>query len=241
MRFESMQGMPTLRRWAAVIALLAMSSLAMAGQAAEPQKAKYRGEVLEVKEVDPYTYLRLKTAEGEIWAAVTRAPVKKGATVTIENAIVMNQFESKALKRKFDRIVFGSLGGAGGAAADRAQPHGSAAKASVITDVSVPKAQGPDARTVAELFGKKSALKDKAAVVRGKVVKVTQNVMGKNWVHLRDGTGSAADHTNDLLVTTKELAQVGAVVVAKGTVRTEVTLGAGYTYPLLLEDATLQK
>jgi hypothetical protein len=110
-----------------------------------------------------------------------------------------------------------------------------------VGDVKVPKATGPDARTVAEIVTKKAELKDKTIVVRGKVVKFTPEVMGKNWVHLRDGTGSAADNTNDVLVTTKDQAKIGDVVVAKGIVHTDRDLGSGYSYKVLVEEATLQK
>ena len=64
-----------------------------------------------------YTYMRLKTANGEVWAAVQKVAVKKGSDVTITNAMAMNNFESKTLKRKFDVIFFGNLGPATGAAA----------------------------------------------------------------------------------------------------------------------------
>jgi len=65
--------------------------------------------------------------------------------------------------------------------------------------------------------------------------------MGKNWLHLRDGTGAAADGTNNVVVTTKDEAAIGDVVTAKGVVRTDVDLGSGYTYKVLVDSATLQK
>jgi hypothetical protein len=105
----------------------------------------------------------------------------------------------------------------------------------------VPKAEGPTARTVAEVNAQGAALKDKPVTIRAQVVKVTPEVMGKNWIHLRDGSGSAADGSNDVLVTSKALPKVGDVVVAKGTVRTDVTLGAGYAYKVLVEDVAFQK
>jgi hypothetical protein len=124
---------------------------------------------------------------------------------------------------------------------DLAQMHGAAPKAADVGDVNVPKATGPDARTVAEIVGKRTELKNKTVVVRGKVVKYTPEVMGKNWIHLRDGTGTAADGTNDVLVTSKESTKIGDVVVARGTVRTDVDLGSGYSYKVLVDEATLQK
>jgi len=66
-------------------------------------------------------------------------------------------------------------------------------------------------------------------------------VMGKNWVHVRDGSGSAADNTHDVLVTTKDETKVGDVVLVKGVVHTDVELGSGYSYKVLVEDATLSK
>ena len=214
-----------------------------AGDPPAAQGQTVKGEVLEVKEVDAYTYLRLKTKEGELWAAVNKVPVQKGTQVTVENAMVMSNFESKALKKTFDKIVFGTLAGTGAAAGggDLSHAHRGVTQTPDVADVAVPKAQGPDARTVAEIFGERAELKDKPVLLRGKVVKVTPAVMDKNWLHLRDGSGLAKDNTNDIIVTTKEQTKVGSVVVARGVVRTDIDLGSGYAYKVLIEDATLQK
>ena len=198
-----------------------------------------------MKDVDSYTYLRLKTKDGEIWAAVAKAPVKAGAEVTIENAMVMDNFESKTLKKTFDHIVFGSIAASGASTAagggDVAALHAGVAKPVDAGNIKVAKATGPDARTVAEISAKNADLKGKTVAVRGKVVKFTPAVLGKNWIHLRDGTGSATDGTNDLVVTTKDEAKVGDVVLVKGVVQTNRDLGSGYSYKLLVEEATLQK
>ena len=124
---------------------------------------------------------------------------------------------------------------------DAGQMHAGIAKPADVGDVKVPKATGPDARTVAEIIDKKAALNNKPVLVRGKVVKYTPGVMGKNWIHLQDGSGSPADGTNDVLVTTKDETKIGAVVVARGTVRTDVDLGSGYFYKVLVDEAKLQK
>ena len=224
----------------AIVVMLCASVGWTAEKPAPPQTSSINGKVLEVKDVESYTYLRLRTKDGETWAAVAKTPVKQGAEVTIENAMVMNNFESKSLKKKFDKIVFGTLGGAG-AGVDLAALHSGVAKAADVGEVKVPKATGPDARTVAEIVTKKAELKDKTVLVRGKVVKYTPEVLGKNWIHLRDGSGSATDHTNDVLVTTKDQARIGDVVIAKGVVHTDRDLGSGYSYKVLVEEATLQK
>jgi hypothetical protein len=210
-----------------------------------------RGEVLEVKDAPPYTYLRLKTKNGEMWAAVNQSTVAKGAQVTIEDALLMKDFESRSLGRKFDRIALGTLAAGGTPAAGPASaapapipganPHTTVAAAPALGNIKVAKATGNDARTVAEIVGKRGDLRDKPVTVRGQVVKFTSGVMGKNWVHLRDGTGSANDRTDDVLVTTADDTKVGEVVTARGVVRTDKDFGAGYAYQVIVEDAKLQK
>ena len=220
------------------------------GAATVPPKTEtVKGEVQEVIDANGFTYLRLKTKDGEFWASVSKAPVEKGATVTIENVMVMKDFKSKSLNRTFPVILLGNLPGAApananphaGGGAPAANPHAGMPKAPDSVDVKVSKASGANARTVAEIVGKSAELKDKPVLVRGKIVKYNQGIMGKNWLHLRDGTGSAADNSNDILVRTTAPAKLGDVVTAKGIVRTDQDFGSGYAYKVLVEDATLQK
>ncbi len=210
-----------------------------------PAATAVKGEVLEVKDVESYTYLRLKTKDGETWAAVSKAPVKKGAMVTIENATVMNNFESRSLKKTFPSILFGTLGGVGGSSPtsvnSMAMAGHNGAKTSAMVEIKVAKASGANAHTVGEIMSKAAELKGKPVLVRGQVVKYNPAIMGKNWIHLRDGSGSDADNSNDLLVTTLGQAKTGDVVTVKGVVATNKDFGSGYSYKVLVEDATLQK
>src|SRR5664279_2749842 len=133
------------------------------------------GKVLEVKDVEIYTYLRLQTASGEVWAAVSKAPVKVGTDVMVANATLMRDFESKTLKKTFPEIYFGSIAAPGAqpaaASGDMAAMHANMAKGTDVGNVKVAKATGPDARTVAEVIAKRTELKDKTVVIHGKVVK----------------------------------------------------------------------
>jgi len=220
----------------AALVLAASGFTAHATPSAQPMTLK--GEVLETRDVDNYTYLRLKTAEGEIWAAVPTTALKNGAVVTIGNAMMMENFESKALKKTFDKIVFGQIVDPN---AKPASPHGATAPAAAVPVAKVAKATGPGAKTIAEVVTGKAALKDKPVVVRGQVVKVNLGILGKNWLHLQDGSGTAADGTNDILVTTKDVAALGDIVTVNGTVHTDVNLGSGYAYAVLIEDAAVRK
>jgi hypothetical protein len=239
-------------------------ALAAMGEAPAPTAAaSIKGKVLERLDAPPYSYLRIETAQGEAWAAVPKTEVAKGQEVVIAGAMPMTGFESKTLKRKFDTVYFGTLGGAEGAAAAaapaQAAPMGmggggemqmgqnvaaqhaaAAAGPSDVADVKVAKATGGTARTVAEIYAQRTALSEKPVTVRGKVVKFNEGIMGRNWVHLRDGTG-AAGKDNDITVTTADHASVGDVVVVKGTVRVDKDFGSGYAYPVIVEDAKLSK
>src|SRR3990167_2815676 len=94
----------TMKSFYSICAMLCASLLwATATPALAQNQASVKGQVLEVVDVESYSYLRLKTKDGETWAAVAKAPVKKGAEVTIENAMIMNNFESKSLKRTFQK------------------------------------------------------------------------------------------------------------------------------------------
>ena len=201
------------------------------------------GKVLEVKDVENYTYLRLQTRDGEIWAAIPKTVVQVDAQVTIKNPSPMDGFESPSLHRTFDRIVFGTLADADSlsAAHGMAAMHTSMGQQPGVAEVDVPKATGPDARTVAEVAEKTTDLNEHAVTIRGQVVKFTPNVLGKNWLHLRDGSGSAAKGSDDILVVTQDEAKVGEVVLVTGIVRTDRDLGSGYSYRVLIEEARLQR
>jgi hypothetical protein len=202
----------------------------------------FKGEVLETMDVANYTYLRLKTQEGETWAAVSKAAVTKGSEVTVYDPIRMTDFQSNTLNRTFATIYFGSL--------NKPEPKARPADAVMPVPMSkqpdepigkIAKAGGAGGHTVAEIAAQRTELAGKTVSVRGKVVKFSPSIMGKNWVHLRDGTGAKADGTDDLLVTTNEPAKPGDVVLAKGVVRVDVDFGMGYAYKVLVEDATLTK
>lgn len=118
-----------------------------------------------------------------------------------------------------------------GAFAEPQHPEGSVKKGSIT------KAKG--GYTVAELYAKKAQLNGKKVSVRGKVVKVNPQIMGKNWLHLQDGTG--APGTNDITITTSQNATMGDVVTATCTMAVNKDFGAGYKYDVILENCTLKK
>lgn len=98
----------------------------------------------------------------------------------------------------------------------------------------ITKAEG--GKTVAEIYAEGDQLAGTQVTVRGKVVKANPDIMDKNWLHVRDGSGG--EGTNDLTVTTSAATPaIGATVVVSGTLAVNKDFGMGYVYPVVLEDA----
>lgn len=114
-------------------------------------------------------------------------------------------------------------------------PHPTPTAPSDSVDLSgIERAEG--GKTIAEVFAEKDQLAGETIVFRGKVVKTNAGIMGKNWLHIRDGSG--AEGTNDLTVTTAEvLPNVGDTVLVRGPVVLNKDFGMGYQYDIIIEDA----
>ena len=97
------------------------------------------------------------------------------------------------------------------------------------------------ATSVGDLYKERATLSGKQVTLHGKVAKVNNQIMDRNWVHLRDGTGEAADGSNDITITTTDTAAPGDEVTVVGTLILDMDFGAGYKYPLLIEKATITK
>jgi hypothetical protein len=122
-----------------------------------------------------------------------------------------------------------------------AQHAAAAAGPAEVGPIQLARAPSPEGRTIAEVFAGRAALEARSVAVRGKVVKFSPGIMGRNWLHLRDGSGSAERRDHDLTVTTDDASAVGAVVLVRGIVRKDRDFGAGYTYPVIVEEAKLSK
>jgi len=219
--------------------------------AAEPNRIA--GKVVEMWDAANYTYLRLETPEGEAWAAVPQTRLDIGAQVALVNPQAMSNFESKTLGRTFETIYFGTLEGQGAPApmgTGGSNPHGSmqggmtgspAGKpAADAGPIDVAKAEGPTGRTVAELYAGKGELSGKTVTLRGKVVKFSSGIMGRNWIHLQDGTGDKAAGTHDITVTSIDSVAVGETILIEGVVTVDKDFGAGYRYAVIVEEAKVK-
>ena len=89
--------------------------------------------------------------------------------------------------------------------------------------------------SIADIYANRDKYSGQTVKVRGLVTKVNSGIMGRNWVHIQDGT---ADGNNfDLTVTTDHAPEVGDEITYSGTLNLDRDFGAGYTYEIILEDA----
>lgn len=94
-------------------------------------------------------------------------------------------------------------------------------------------------KSIADIYQEKAELAGKPVKLQGKVVKVNNNIMNRNFLHLRDGSGDPAVGNNDLTITSADTAAMGDTVMVTGTLAVDLDFGSGYKYPLLLEKASI--
>lgn len=93
--------------------------------------------------------------------------------------------------------------------------------------------------SIGDLYQNKTELNGKQVKLQGKVVKVNNKIMQRNFLHIQDGTGSAADGSNDITITSQDTANIGDQITVTGTLILDHDFGAGYRYPLLVEKASI--
>ncbi len=109
-----------------------------------------------------------------------------------------------------------------------------------MAEIQVEKAAAENSYSVEECFEQAAKLDGTDIVVRGKVMKVSPRIMGRNWVHIQDGSGNPMNNSHDLVVTTQDMPKQGSIVTVNGTLHAKRDFGAGYKYAAIVEDASIQ-
>ena len=197
------------------------------------QSHSFSGKVTETMDAGDYTYVRVDTGKEKLWAAVPKTIVKVGDVVTVADGMPMVNHHSKTLNRDFDVVYFaGSLqGGSPQATAGQAEVRLPAGHPPLAGETAGPKinpsgiVKAKGGKTIQEIYAGRDQLQAKTTTVRGKVVKFNAMIMGKNWLHIRDGSGG--EGSNDLTVTTASEVKVGDTVLVSGVVSADKDFGAG--------------
>jgi hypothetical protein len=210
---------------------------------ADGAESSLSGKVVETMNAAGYTYVLLENKGKKTWVAVREMKVTVGQDMAFLPTDPMKQFTSKTLNRTFDEIYFSDgpvTSSPAGKASPAASPGSKAAVSAADKDIKVEKAAGANAYTVAEIYQKKAKLNGKTVVVKGKVVKVSAGIMGKNWIHLQDGSGDPKNGSHNLVATSDDLPEKGDVVTMKGTIIKDKDFGAGYKYSVIMEKGSVQ-
>ncbi|PAW74304.1 MAG: hypothetical protein B9S35_03110 [Opitutia bacterium Tous-C5TDCM] len=218
-------------------------------QAAPDAAGAISGKVVETMNAASYTYALIDTGAKKSWVAAPQFAVKVGDTAAIADAMPMKNYQSKTLNRTFDVVYFTgniSVNGAPAAPSTTAPIAAPSTAALSPGQRTTPAKTAPDltgikraenGQTVAEVITGKTKFAGRPIAIRARVVKYNAQILGKNWLHIQDGSG--APGTNDLTVTTAATVKVGDLVLVTGQLGTDRDFGSGYKYPLIIEDATV--
>lgn len=192
------------------------------------------GEIVETMDTGNYTYVLIRTGDKTLWAATEQFNAVVGSRVSIPRGMLVKDFESPTLGRKFDELYFADSIEVVDST-DKSPVAGEATSPEPVEQISPPEG----GLSVAEVYQRRQEIAGSTVTVRGKVVKYTERVMGRNWLHITDGSGTGSQR--DLTINTLDTARLGDVVTAKGLVAIDEDLGYGYFYEVVIKDASVTR
>ncbi len=217
-------------------------SLPGAPTVTDNQQQVHKVVVKDVLETERYSYLQVTeedTGEG-YWVAITKRPVEKGKTYFFRGGLLKRNFFSPEFNRFFDTLYLVS---------DFRQSFSNASPEEIQEALKKLQSEqplevsgdeeirlAPGSIPLKDLFADMESFAGRTVQVTGKVIKVNPMIMGRNWVHIQDGTVEG----KDLTITTLQNVPLGHVLTFEGTIALNRDFGAGYRYDIILEGATLK-
>lgn len=200
----------------------------------------HKATVKEVIQASSYTYLNVEEGGENFWIAVNKGEFEIDAVLYFDKGLEMTNFESKDLGRTFESVYFvqgisdqPTLPGATSEQPSMAQTEPQKPTLEK-KNINIEPAEG--GISIATLYSNRDTYKDQIVSIKGEVTKFNPSIMNRNWVHIQDGTD--ADGNFDLTITTDQVVNVGDVVTFKGKISLNKDFGAGYTYEVIMEEAT---
>ena len=198
-----------------------------------------------VKETIPgekYLYMKIAEGDREYWAATGKSDVSAGETYYYNEALVQTGFKSKELERVFDTLylitqLVPESHGAGMKPLEKAgEPPAQAFESNIKKGFHSSPLAGKAIRlSIAELLKDPEAYKDKVVEITATCTKINEGILGRNWLHLQDGTAD----DQDLVVTSQDAIDPGNEVTIRAIVQLDRDFGAGYAYDVLLEEGRI--
>jgi len=209
------------------------------------------GSLTETFNAGGYTYAKLSTPKGDIWSAGPVTKLNKGDKISFASKMLMKNFRSKSTERDFKEIYFAKSFTVNGKRTglmpmaktststakknphnNSAMPHSQAMSSMPLIKPIKKAAKGQD---IAEIIAKENTLRGKTVIVRGQVTKVTSNILGANWVHIRDSSTQ-----QDLTLTTSGTTKTGDIILVKGIFSVNKDFGKGFVIDRVIADAKIK-
>ena len=216
----------------------------------------FEGTVEEVIHAGRHIYVRVQTGEELVWIAVADFDGKPGDKVIVPQGVPVADLHSKELKRTFKMIFFvGGIrrlennaesseklklpqGHLTTAPAENRMMHPSIEDFSTGPAVDIGKVEKAEGgKTVFDIISERKNLAGQYILVRAKVTRFTPDIMGKNWIRVRDGSGDQGQ--NELVVTTDDTTRIGDVILIRGIVSVDRNFGFGKIYQVIVENAQI--
>lgn len=207
------------------------------GEYKAPEDAKVGvGQIRESKTSGGYLYLKVHNEGRDFWVVTSPeyASLPVDTWIRFKEEVASPKFESKSLNQTLEDVIFTTeLEFMRDLKADEHSEY--------ITEVvEVSPYAKAGSKSLKEIFTNREKLKDKKVTTRAKVVKVSKNIQGRNWIHLQDGT-AVEDLPLRIVTTSDKVVNVGDIVEATGVVRVDKEFGTGYVYKIIIENTEYKK
>jgi hypothetical protein len=202
---------------------------------ADMSAAERKVVALEALNTDKYTYIRVKENAEEFWIAITKRDIKIGNTYYFRGGLLKKNFQSQEFNRVFESVYL-----VGDFREEGATTVNAAGEVPPPADATLPPKNltpAPGAIKIADLVANIAKYDGKTVKITGKCIKINPMIMGRNWLHMQDGSGKNLE----LTVTTTDMVQLGSVVTLEGIVGVNRDFGAGYKYDYIVESAKVLK
>lgn len=189
---------------------------------------------LEALPTAKYVYVRVKEGDKEYWIATILQDVAIGHSYFYRGGLLKTAFESKEYKRIFDKLFLVSqlVPAEHGSGMSGSAPT---PQAPVVRDAPLPALDVQGITRIRDVLADPKRFDGKTVQVSGTCTKVNPNIMGRNWIHVKE----AGDASKELVITTNEAVAEGQQVTVIGKVAVDKDFGAGYRYDVLLEEGRL--
>lgn len=218
--------------------LLVAALVIMTGCASPSGDGLVTAKVKTVEQVPNYTYLQVKAKGPAYWVAIPTTEIAVGSVISYRGGMLMEDFHSEELDRTFEKVLF-LEGLEGGSASGLGMMSESTQGSKVNVEKLNTSVAVEGSISIGEIFADPGKFDGKTIIVSGEVAKYNPAIMERNWIHVQDGTEFEGKY--DLTVTSSESFEVGQVISLQGTIALNRDFGYGYSYEVLLENATAVK